>query len=466
MIDSSSFLGEHDLKIGVEYLDEWNIIQNHYFPGGVGIFTDAVENIGFDNTKWIQKIEIINPLPPAEEHITYWTFYIQDSIKLGDYLTLNIGLRTDIASAMNNRETEIFSNSLFDALAPRVGLALALGEGSAYLSYGRYYDLFSIYLVDYFNTFSIPEVWSLYEPVDGVDGRNGWELIFQWVEGYYLSAHTIEDGLTPQYMDEISIGLEYPLFSDVAIGLNGVWRSYKDLVTIQDIDGDKKYNIENLETDAYGSKWKEHYGLVFSIRKRPADDFYFFSGSFTYSNTEGLCSDSLATGLSSYASNPLQRYDNADQWWGPVPTLTFFTDSLAEPSLIGKVQGVLMLPGNMYIGAIATWHNGFQPTSYDETLVQGFGTVTTYPNGRGDMERLPDRLRIDLQIGIEEEVAMPLDTPLFEEFIRVAVYVNIYNLLNEQDADGIQQYIHSPKYGQHTSWTRARSYVLGFRLEF
>jgi hypothetical protein len=452
----------HDIKLGVEYSDEWIISRDTLYPSGEFIETGAAQSTGFELAPYENRYVITNRLPEAENSLNYLSLYIQDAAPITDNLTVNIGLRSDISSGKNNMNREIMNASLLDTLAPRLGIVYSFGEHSAVFSAGRYYDMFPFKLASAFNIFDTYETWESYVPADGLDGKNGWVLDKTWTVGDASVPDTIDDNLTPSYMDEITLGLNFQLTDSIGITADGIWRAYRDLIIAQDMDGDHIYNYENLQTDAYGSKWKEYVGLTIGIRKRATDDNLFLAAFVTFSNVEGLANHPFDIG--DYGSNPLQRYDNAEEWWGPVSTMKGSIKSDADPTFQIKAQAVYIFPNGWYIGALANLDNNYLPSSYDRVTVGG-EKFTVFPNGRGDMERLGFFTDIDIQVGFEQEIDLPDIARLFDESGKIGIYAAIDNLLNEQSASGVETYIKSSNYSDPIKWRSAREYILGLKLE-
>ncbi|MBN2134996.1 MAG: TonB-dependent receptor [Acidobacteria bacterium] len=454
LVDTDS-LGSHDMKLGVEFMDQWSVLQQTDYPGGEYILTGRAGRVGFDNVTWLQRTLVIGDrLPAAETHIGYWTAYLQDSIALNDSLTINLGLRTDIASGENNQGTTIFETDLLSALAPRVGIAYDLKGSVLRASYSRYFDMFSLYILDWFNVYDSPELWQLFVATNQWDGHYGWTKSLEWYEGSSESLHSIDSDLKPQYAEEVSLGIDIPLASDMRVSLSGVWRTYHNLVIAQDMDDDNYYNIENLVTDAYGTKWKEYLGVIVEFNKMALNDHLFLNASFTYGLNEGLDKSNVETG--GYGGYSAQRYDNADEWWHEMP----------YPSIYLKMQSVYSIPSGWYLGLTGSWNNGELISSY---ALKGekvnWGYMYDYVNGFGDLGRIGDAFLVDLQIGKESVIELPFDVPLTDSQFMFGVYFNIYNLFNDQSAIEIDPNINSYDYLSETDWRAGRSYRLGIRLE-
>ena len=451
----SETLGEHDIKLGVEDLENWGPILSTYYPGDEGIITGDLSGIGFDAVPYTDRYVFENRLPAASTSYQDWTVYLQDSWTVNDYLTLNLGVRTDIGSLYNNHDVELLSNGIFSTLSPRAGFAYDLGGIVLRGSYGMYYDMYDLYLADFFNTFDTPEVVSFYEPEDGVDGRNGWILVDQWTRGDAEWVHTIAEDTVPSSMDELSLGVDYLITDAIAVSITGVYRNYKNIICPYDTDGDRYYDFANIDTSEYGSSWKKFWGFVIDFKKRPVDDNLFLNFNLTYQDVNGFgLSDAIAYAPIYYA-NPLQTDADTAAWWRDLRGFNW----------MAKAQATYFFPNNWYIGLTANWLQGQALTSTDTVDVPGYGSVTTYPNGGGDMERLPGNLIVNVQFGIEQHIEFPFDLPLWDDNAIIGIYLNIFNMLDNQNETRVYTSITSSAYGEPYLWNNARNYQLGFRLE-
>jgi hypothetical protein len=459
----SDSMGDHDIKFGAEYLDNWTSVVDTYYPSGEFIKTSPVEGIGFDNVQWLYRYTYENRLPVKEVHNKTLTFYLQDSIQLSDALTINAGLRTDIADLLDNYDTSIYKDGIFSALAPRLGFAYDMGTVLVRGSVGRYYDIYSTYMIDDFTYFAIPETRTQYAPTDGVDGHNGWTQIDQWTVGSADINNTLDPDLGPAWMDEATLGMDYMFSDTLVLSLSGIYRNYCGLVSREDPDGDKYWYWTNINTPDHGSSYKIYYGGILELRKRPTEDNLFLDLSVTYQHLEGFAQDTLRY---SYYSNPYQTDDRISYYWGDIGASQSNSGSYdGDMNWFAKAQATYFFPNNWYLGVIANWQQGNALTSYRSVNVPGYGNVTFYPNGRADMDRLPNQFLLNVQFGIEQTIEMPFDVPFWDDSILLGIYVNVNNLLDNQDEVQYQQNLASGSYGRSVAWLNARNYLLGFRIE-
>jgi hypothetical protein len=453
LVESES-IGEHDIKFGVEFLDNWTNVASTYYPTNEFVSTSAVSGVGFDNVQWIYRYTYENRLPAVETHNKTWTVFLQDSMQISDALTINAGVRTDIASLYDNYNDSIHDDGIFTALAPRLGFAYDMEGILLRGSVGRYYDVYVTYMIDDFTYFTTPETKNYWAPTDGVDGRNGWSYVRSTYRGTADILNTIDPDLHPSYMDEATVGMDYMFSDTLAVSLTGMFKDYKAFVSRQDPDGDQYYNWTNLETPAYGLSSKTYLGAILELRKRPTEDNLFLNASLTYQDSQGLTANENNLRTTWYQT-PWHNDTNIERYWGDIAGFNWFA----------KAQATYFFPNNWYVGLIANWTQGFARSSTRLINYGGYTQIVDYPNGRADMEREPDRFVLSLQFGMEQTIEVPFDIPLWDDTLQLGIYANINNMLNNESEINTNTNLASAAYGRATTWPQARNYLLGFRIE-
>jgi hypothetical protein len=466
LLDTES-LGSHDIKVGFEYADHNTGTGFWYGNRNAGyiIYTDNVEGVGFDNVKWLEKEVVSNYLPYAVTHLYYYSNFIQDSIQLTDKLTLNLGLRMDPFSgecAAGAGGEEVVSVGQFETIAPRIGFAYDFDGNSLHGSASRYYDTFSMYAVAQMNYFTTPETHSFYKAIGGDGEANGFEATPY--DSYKLGdpsvPHSIDEDITPNYMDEVTLGYDHLFTNDVAASGYFVWRTWRDLNSMWDsgAEEDGDYVWQNLETDDYGTKYKQYMAFVFDARKRPTADNLFLNANVTLLIfDEGFATHSISTG--GYGSYGSQTAENADSWW----------HDYGNPNWRAKLQGTYFFPNNWYAGLTIDYRAGYSYTSQTYTGAKaapdGYIYTYAYPKGWNDLGRLDPVPTVDLQFGFEQTIEFPFEVPFTDNNIMLGLYVNFANLINFEGATSLDPSMDSSTYGEDDDWMNARSYTLGLRLE-
>jgi len=242
--------------------------------------------------------------------------FIDDSWKIGDRLTVNLGLRFDhndgsIPSWVvydgwkktSERTPELKNIVDWNNFSPRLGLAFQLTSDHKTLlkaSYGRYYDA------------NIHDAWSYPGP-----GNSDFSLYYyDWdIEDYVLwytipgeMGWNIDPELRNPYADIFSLGLERELMPNLSVGTTFIYKKEKDLIGWEDRgatyeqinlvspDNGQTYPAFN-QTSEWGSNeyWitnPSRYGqtykaIIFSFAKRYSNNWQLYA-SLTWSRAEGI----------------------------------------------------------------------------------------------------------------------------------------------------------------------------------
>jgi len=242
--------------------------------------------------------------------------FIDDSWKIGDRLTVNLGLRFDhndgsIPSWVvydgwekTSERTPKLENILdWNNFSPRLGLAFQLTSDHKTLlkaSYGRYYDA------------NIHDAWSYPGP-----GTSDYSLYYyDWdIEDYVLwytipgeMGWNIDPELRNPYANIFSLGLERELMPNLSVGAAFIYKKERDLIgwedrgatyeqiSLESPDNGQTYTVFN-QTSEWGSNeyWitnPPEYGqtyraFIFSFAKRYSNNWQLYA-SLTWSKAEGI----------------------------------------------------------------------------------------------------------------------------------------------------------------------------------
>jgi hypothetical protein len=322
-----------------------------------------------------------------------------------------------------------------------------------------------MYIPNSMNWEAVSEKHYFYLPTDGVDGRNGWEATpyDSFEVGSSTVPHSVHEDAAPHYMDEITLGYDHLFTNDIAASGFFIWRTWRDMLTAWDPDDDGDAVWQNVETDDYGTKFREYMAVVFDARKRPTADNLFLNANFTYVlMEEGLGVQSVVSG--GYGISGEQTAANADEWWRD-----FSNFDGGSPEWRAKLQGTYFFPNNWYAGLTIDYRSGYLYTShafdYWKYIASGWARIYDYPNGWGDLGTGPAVPSVDLQVGFEQTIDFPFEVPFTDNNILIGLYINFDNLINFEGATHIEDSMDSTNYGREVSWMEAREYRLGFRVE-
>lgn len=440
-----------DIKIGLEYRNNFYELYRQFYPSGSVILTGTVESVGFDNTKWEQMIVYDQAFPETENDYDIFSIFAQDSLSIGDSFTVNAGLRLDSHVMYNNLDEKVFNSGLFEAISPRIGAVFTTDDFIFRGSYSKYFDQLWMEMV-YDMNITEREYKYYYTPADGSDGRNGWVLNYVasgTLNSYYNS---ISEDLVPQNCDEFALGFDWQISDFLNLSVFGVSRIYRDLVVAEDLNTDGVILWQNVETEAYGDKWKTWDGLAFGFRKRPDNDGFFFNADFTLCREKNLTSSD--SGYDEYLINPVRRKDNAGDWWG-----------VSEgPTMQLSMQSFYIFPNNWYLGLTVDWNNGALGTTKGTIYVDAFGKYLFYPNGRADIDRMPDAFQMNLQFGIVTHFELPFSSDFLGSEATFEVLVKINNVTSNEYPMAIVVSDASAAYLSFTDWNRARWYQFGINI--
>jgi len=309
--------GDHDFKVGVQYTrgeSEWM----GGYPGGKF-------NYFYYGTPYYLYEQ--QPFMYGGNTNTLGAF-IDDSWKIGDRLTVNLGLRFDHTNASipswfvldgwektSTRVPGLDDLIIWDTIAPRLGLAFQLTSDHKTLikaSYGRYYS--ALYGNNYIYPGPAVTDWSIstWDP-----STEDWAL---WYTIKGDIGYTVDPQLRNPYADVFSLGLERELLPNFSAGATFIYKKEKDLLgwedrgaTYQRInlvspDDEKTYPAFNQTSElgttndywiANPSSFGHSYqAFIFSLAKRYSNNWQFYA-SLAWSKAEGL--DVTARGTGSWA---------------------------------------------------------------------------------------------------------------------------------------------------------------------
>lgn len=231
------FQGEHEFKTGFEYTFNWMTSENIYFR-------DSINGLGY-------LLYTRNGLPyrardyenyKATDQTVSLGFFIQDSWKPSDRLTLNIGFRFDHQEAIvptqgedrtpaeyggvtyDPRVLESFKPAVWNNISPRIGLNYDLtGDAKTILklNYGRYYMSL---LPTFFNNLnpngSVVRYYTL---------NSDWS-INRMYSFSASSANRIDPDIKASHLDEVIVGVERELGPNVSLGISFIRRWDRNLI--------------------------------------------------------------------------------------------------------------------------------------------------------------------------------------------------------------------------------------------
>lgn len=191
----------------------------------------------------------------AKTYTNAEAFYVQDDWKFLPNWQFNIGARWDYEQAYNtDGGTYIKFNNWWDNLAPRLGLTwdfTGKGKGKLFANYATFIEVpvpldvnvraaggssqsdknFNV------NRYAAPSNATI---VPGISGNLGIGVV-----NLGADATPLDPGLKPQSIGEGSVGFEYEVAKDLAIGVRGIYRHMRNVIEDGSFDDGNTYFIFN-----------------------------------------------------------------------------------------------------------------------------------------------------------------------------------------------------------------------------
>ena len=467
--------GSHDLKVGVQYVRG----RTHWGPQGYNdvIYTyGAVPSIGYF---W------------GPYHygglMTGISGFADDTMRIGERLTLNFGVRYDHFGAgvpsfpvldLQGNETSARSAEApglidWNLIAPRLGFVLKLDKAGQTVvkgHWGRYYH--GINSAGQFETLS-PSILPYYSFTGRYDAAGNPIGLVRLRDNTNQRIDPDYDG---PFTDQFNIGFEHELIRDLGVSAFYVRKADEDLQGWTDVGGTyvpvpfiddrgvgatgQSYVVQRLVSPLSSrlfvqsnreGMYGRYNGLSIQANKRMSNRWQLQS-SLTVSKSKGRDLSSLrgASGTQSNASYTL---------FGQNPNDFVNTDGL----LIGdrpvqfKVQGVVQLPFELLLSANYRHLTG---RAWGRTArVTGLGIPTTIRAEVLDgSRRIPDVNMTDLRVQRSFRLGGPRHASLFFDILNLTnsdVYENVASTLNTSAA-----------LGAATLFTIPRRAMIGFKFVF
>jgi hypothetical protein len=459
-------------------------------------------------------------------HANNFSAYLQDSWTLNRRLTINFGVRAEsqYIPAMTEDTSYVGYNArpvkfdLGQMLAPRLGLVYdVFGDSSLKIfgSFGIYYDVMKLYMAeltfggwkrkqDYYSL-TTPD-WRLIAASGNLD-----DAASQGAGGIYAgtvdflppSFDRVDPGLKPTAQREISFGAEKKLVENLSLSVRLVNKHL--LRTIEDVgvyvfDGttlEQQFYVTNpgfgvsrpvseggLFSDDYWrcpKATREYYGVNISLEKRFANNWQ-GGANYTWSRITGSY-----TGLASadedgrLGPNVEQDYD---RWFMGYDALGHVLDGVLpqDRTHYFKAYGSYIFPFGLTVGVVAYGRSGLPLTTklyYDGKYF--------YPNGRGDMGRLPFTFWGDVYLDYSLKLGAKYRASINLQINNVTNTKTVQSVVSDYNLDGFSGYdaeildgtfathypeftaaddtVH-PAYGQWSSRFGAWSARLGLKFSF
>jgi outer membrane receptor protein involved in Fe transport len=361
-VDVDWYLGNHSLRAGADYENNWSGDATTY-SGGYFTFY-YLNGDRFPELPADQMLSDYRIYEVAGGYSTYSNaFYAQDSWAVTPNLTINLGVRWEIYENKNlNDETFI---KIDDQYAPRLGVIWDLsgrGRSKVHASYGVYHLPIAsntnirmsgaeLYVADWFTVDG-------FNPDGTPIGLDMTPLAPQRVysDGQAPDVRQVTDqDLTPMSQQEIIIGYEQMVGNDWSLGVRGImktfsaviediggdWAMYdiygidiytwwgilanpgEDITAYYDVDGDgelERYDFSK-EDLGYPEAERNYYAIELTAKKRFSNNFmldFSYAWSHSYGNFEGFVDSTIGQSDAGITQN-FDYPGLAENTWGNLP---------------------------------------------------------------------------------------------------------------------------------------------------
>jgi len=459
--------GDHEFKVGIQYNRGWNHGRGGYAGGGIYLDYGSYPYLLYEQQQW-----------QYGGKINAFGAFVDDNWKIGDRLTLNLGLRADFQKAdypafprMNNWDElselapGIDDLITWNTVSPRIGFVYQItpdGKTVFKAHYGRYNDALLAAqfnwpgpgATDWFAYFWTGSEWFLFDYMPGEQGYN------------------IDPNLRNPHADVFSVGIDRELMADFSIGGLFVYKDEKSLLGQEDRgaeyvavertspDNGQTYTVYDQITPPESNEYwwgnPPEYGLtyksfVITLNKRYSNK-WMLNSSLTWSENEGLTCVAHTT------------HQNAMGWYagsfGTDPTdlinATGFLQN--DRRWVFKLQAGYTFPWDILVSGRYLYQSG-NPYA---TFVRVFDLNYTEYKRVFAEPRGPDRFNSWNMLDLRVQKSFRLG-----DRIKLDAIIDIFNLFNDDVILGFASYnLWSDAYGEGDYMLRPRRVQIGVRLEF
>jgi len=226
---ASVFAGNHELKVGGDYLDgRTENLQRHSGGQLVGLFNEYGQEY-YQHRYFTVRPSSLTPVEGGavrRARVIDYGAYLQDAWKVSQGIAVNVGLRWDGENTYSYRGAEVlrFDNEL----QPRIGVAWDPkrdGKTKIYAFVGRFsYALPTTAVAYSFVRFGLPGIYN-FDPVSLVEDPSVYGHSRRAPGGTNNAAAVDIDAVKAAYQDEITLGVERALSPSLTAGFKATYRT-------------------------------------------------------------------------------------------------------------------------------------------------------------------------------------------------------------------------------------------------
>ncbi len=463
-LDVSTFVGNHDIKVGADTEDLSAVNEN--WNGGAGqriyklvtgdgtiffrhrYYIDEDTFVRDDPSTW----DLLAPLI-SEPETKNTAAYLQDSWRLLPNFTVNAGIRwekQEIIGRTGDTNIEIDDN-----WSPRLGAiwdVLDNGRSKAYANYGRFFETvpMDINIRAFGGEVSVFSYNFSENPADILPDPDA-PLATRVLGGHITP---VDPDLKGQYIDEFILGYDQEIANNLSVGVKGTYRELGRVIEDFLIVGTGDYAIANPGS-GLGSRitfydyWttydrdlssapapeanREFTGIELHARKRFANSTQFFA-SYLWSELEGNYDGVFQVSTGQLDPNINSAFDYADFLVNAQGRLS--NDREHQLKFYGSYEVPSGMLDGLNIGLSAYWTSGYPITAYGYSFL--YNNWEYYLTPRGSLGEHPDEYEADLHLGYPVRLGGGAEINLL---------VDVFNLLDRQQIVRLDERYNLPEHG-------------------
>jgi hypothetical protein len=495
-VDLSAFFGGHQFKFGGDRENQ-KATNSNAFSGGDRVRVQCSVTIpaakdanGYRNCPagepfyYIHEVYVdagkVNPLDPSTfgpnilpelvsaPKTENTSLYVQDSWKAMPNLTLNLGVRWESQKVGGLAATPKWPINLNDNLAPRLGVIwdpANNGRSKLYANFGRFYE--SIPMDINLRTFggelslqvnnadptpghvtpACPTGTPANQPcaalVGGAAPRFVPAAAGSGATRRYAAflgnqeATPVDPDLKGQYLDEVLVGYDYELFSNLAVGIKGTYRNLGRV--IEDMSAAGAYKVANpgmgegkttgylyQDGEAVVPKPKRQFkGVELHAQKRFSNNYQFFT-SYLWSELKGNYDGTFQASTGQLDPNINSAFDYGEFAVNNDGYLS--NDRTHQLKFYGSYTLSSGFAKGLDLGLSTHWESGLPLTAYGYDIL--YRNYEAYLTPRGSLGRGPSSYEADVHVGF------PIN---FSGSSRLNLLLDVFNIFNRQSIINLDQ---------------------------